>query len=43
MTDTLILEDVPATLPYSFARRNGVLLRARTGRARMRPPRRRRA
>ncbi|MBC9032505.1 type II secretion system ATPase GspE [Sphingomonas sp. JC676] len=27
MTDTLILDDVPATLPYSFARRNGVLLR----------------
>ncbi|WP_404337524.1 type II secretion system ATPase GspE [Sphingomonas sp. MMS12-HWE2-04] len=27
MTDTLIVEDL-ATLPYSFARRNGVLLRA---------------
>ncbi|WP_213982708.1 type II secretion system ATPase GspE [Sphingomonas sp. dw_22] len=27
MTDTLIVEDAPAALPYSFARRNGVLLR----------------
>jgi len=27
MTDTLIVDEIPATLPYSFARRNGVLLR----------------
>jgi general secretion pathway protein E len=27
MTDTVILDAIPATLPYSFARRNGVLLR----------------
>ncbi|RYY47360.1 MAG: type II secretion system protein GspE [Sphingomonadales bacterium] len=31
MNDTLVLAEIPATLPYSFARRHGVLLRAGPG------------